>query len=228
MPKRFVKIKFLFLVLGLVIFLFGLRFSITGAIIGGVFDSMIFSLAGLFIMIAAFLSLVKRGSLEAILIPTGPSDEIGEERAVVGAEQYKRHKDRENHRDVVIVTGEYNGKGGRFFGSQSDRIYRELRRSGVPKKSIILEGESEDSMDNVLYTCDEIRKRGDINEITIVSDNLHARRIEMLFGRAKDKGYVSKDLKIHTYSKGLKNSYNIPKAIVAYIKDFILPLRKNS
>jgi len=202
---------FVFLILGVVIFLIN-SFKITGGVIG--YSDANFSFSSLtsliFIGVAVFLFVVKE-DLEAIVVPTGPSYEAGRQRAKGGAEEYSRHPN-----DVVIISGEFDN--GKFIGSQPGKIYRILRKSGVPRRDIILENNSGNTIENVLYTCDEIKEKG-INEVTVVSDRSHAARLKMLFGRAKKEGYAPKNLKVHTYSEGIKPSYGFIKSTIAKINN---------
>ena len=213
---------FVFLILGAIVFLVN-SFRITGGVIGTNFSFSFVSLIGLvFFMVGIFIFMTGE-DLEAIVVPTGPSYEADRQRAKGGASEYHKHEKLPHHSDVVIISGEFDK--GRFFGSQPDKIYRVLRRNGVPKKDIILENESGTTIENVLYTCDEINKRK-IDEVTVVTDALHAERFKMLFKRAQKKGYASKDLEVHTYSEQIDPSYGWLKAKLAYLKDMFAPLKK--
>ena len=126
-------------------------------------------------------------NLEAIVVPTGPTYEIGIQRAVAGTKGYL-HNDAFG---IVFISGSFEGK--RFLGSQVDKIYRTLRKGGVPKNDIFLESRSTNTMENVLYACDEINSLG-VQKVHVFTDPHHASRFLMLFERAKDKGYVSNNL----------------------------------
>lgn len=160
-------------------------------------------------------------NLEALVVPTGPTYELGIQRAVAGAKEYLQ----KDSFGVVFISGSFEGE--KFLGSQVDKIYRTLRRDGVPRKDILLESSSTNTMENVLYACDKINNLG-IDNVHVFTDSLHASRFLMLFERAKNEGYVSKDLMVDSFSDGIEDSYGRIKSSIAYFKDWVLPMKKGS
>ncbi len=158
-------------------------------------------------------------NLEALVVPTGPTYELGIQRAVAGAKEYLQ----KDSFGVVFISGSFEGE--RFLGSQVDKIYRTLRKEGVPKKDILLESSSTNTMENVLYVCEEINNLG-VERVNIFTDTLHASRFLMLFERAKNEGYVSNDLIVDSFSDGIENSYGSLKSKIAYFKDWVFPMKK--
>ncbi len=221
------ELGYLLLILGIGLIIFSMEPGITGGAIGvpetGIYNVPMF-LAGLFLIPFSINFRSGDDSLEAIVVPTGPTEEIDKERAKGGAKSYLDHEHKDHHHDVVIVSGEFNK--GRFFGSQSNKIYRALRRSGVPREDIILESHSGNTIENVLYTCEILEDKG-IHEVTVVTDKGHASRFKMLFERAKKEGYAPRDLVVHTFSEGLSSSYSSIKSMLAYAKDKFSSLRKH-
>jgi uncharacterized SAM-binding protein YcdF (DUF218 family) len=158
-------------------------------------------------------------NLEALVVPTGPTYELGIQRAVAGAKEYLQ----KDSSGLVFISGSFEGK--RFLGSQVDKIYRALRRGGVPKKDILIESSSTNTMENVLYACDEINNLG-VEKVNVFTDSSHASRFLMLFERAKNEGYVSNNLIVDSFSDGIENSYGSLKSKIAYFKDWIFPMKK--
>tara|TARA_Y100000310_G_scaffold160578_1_gene160342 strand:- start:144 stop:632 length:489 start_codon:yes stop_codon:yes gene_type:complete len=158
-------------------------------------------------------------NLEALVVPTGPTYELGIQRAVAGAREYHQR----NSFEVVFISGSFEGE--KFLGSQVDKIYRTLRREGIPKEDILLESSSTNTMENVLYACEEINNL-EIDKIGVVTDFYHADRFLMLFERAKNEGYVSTNLIVDSFSDGIENSYGLIKSKIAYFKDWIFPMKK--
>ena len=207
-----------FLIFGMLAFLFGASTTLTGNFIGanGFFDGNIsFTIIGIVFLFVSFLILVsKENVLEMIVVPTGPSGEIEKQRAEGGARLYHA---RPNSR--VIISGYLNGiTPGTFRGSQSHQIYKTLRRNGVPRGDIDIEGKSHDTLENVRYVS-KILKDENIPHATVVTDRDHARRMSMLFRKAKEEGIAPKDLEIETYSKGIEKAYGPLKAEFSYLKD---------
>jgi len=112
---------------------------------------------------------------------------------------------------------------GKFMGSQPMKIYKEMRKEGVPKENFIFESKSHDTKENVKYTCEKLKEKN-INEVTIVTDKPHAKRFKMLFNKAKKEGYAPKSLEVKTYSEGLDPSYGPIRANLHYIMDSLSKL----
>lgn len=166
-----------------------------------------------FLLLGILILLNLEKNLEAIIVPTGPDGKIDRQRALAGAEVYQK-----NPESLVVISGFLND--GRFLGSQSSEIYRTLRRAGVPRGKIEIEGNSRDTLENVRYSSEIILREG-IRKVTVATDKDHARRIGMLFQTAKDEGLVPESLEVKNYSKGIDKAYSQVKAIASYQKDFV-------
>jgi uncharacterized SAM-binding protein YcdF (DUF218 family) len=215
------KIAFLFLFISLILILIGVDFNITGNFINNYFVGRfsILHFIGLFLFVSSLIVLVSK-KLEAIVVPTGPSYEADRQRAEGGLRKY--HED--NSR-LVIISGEVNEKNGerKFIGSQPMKIYKQMRKQGVPRDHFIFESHSHNTQENVRYICEEmdkIKDKKDITNIIIVTDEHHAKRFKMLFNKSKKYGLAPKSLKIETYSRNIERTYNPFKATLAYIKDY--------
>ena len=203
---------------GMILFFIGTKFTVNGAFFGQNSSINYVNLVGLFFIIGSMILLVQKDSLEAIIVPTGPTEKIGRERAVKGANRFHKNPSR-----YVIVSGQYDN--GKYGGSQSQKIYEELINGGVSKDHIIFENRSRNTRENVAYTSNIINEKN-IGKVIIATDKAHAGRFKMLFQKAKKEGTVPRGLLIRTDSKGISPSYNEMKARTAYIKDQYLPLKK--
>jgi len=209
-----------------VLSLVGLSFGVptmTGNVVNEYFIGKFFGfhLIGLIFFFVSLVIMGSQKSLDAIIVPTGPSYEADRERARAGIKEYDEDKSR-----LVIISGEIDLRNGQrnFIGSQPMKIYEQMRQEGVPKNHFIFESKSHNTQENVLYTCEKIKeeekeKGENIKELIIVTDKPQARRFRMLFDKAKKQKYIPKNLEIKTYSEGIKSSYGPIKAQIAYLKD---------
>ena len=218
MSKKNIKIKIGSLLVGIILFFTKSEFAVTGKFLRGFNEINFFQMLGITIIFVSMILMLKKDSLEAVVVPTGPSLEIDQKRAKNGARKYLQNKDR-----FVIISGIYND--GKLHGSQSEKIYRTLREGGVPRERILFEHESEDTLENVLYTSKLAMEKG-IKNLIVSTDKPHAKRFKLLFDRAKKKGLAPKDLRVRYTTRGLEPSYNPAKAKVAYKKDSVRPMRK--
>lgn len=212
--KLFLAISFL--VLGLFSSFLWNNPAITGNTIS-VSSSVIPYISLIFLFASLFLFISQRKNLEAIMIPTGPSKKIDEQRALAGVRAYEQNPDR-----LVIISGILNN--GKFLGSQSSEIYKVLRKAGVPRGQIEIEGKSKDTLETVRYTS-EILNKEKIQRLYVATDLDHARRISMLFQRAKYEGLIPENLRVRPYSRGIDKAYSKVKSQVAYGKDFLKSVR---
>lgn len=213
--KRREKLYFsiLFLLLGIFTITLGQGPVIIGNVIITSGDPLSIPYLSLILLFGGTFLLISQGKpLEAILVPTGPAGKIDEQRALAGAKLYQQ-----NPGSLVIISGALSGK---FLGSQSDHIYRTLRRAGVPRGQIEIERKSKDTLENVRYTCKILNREG-IQAVYVATDKDHARRIGMLFQEAKDEGLIPEGLKVKTHSRGIDKAYSSAKAQIAYVKDYL-------
>jgi len=155
--------------------------------------------------------------LEAIVIPTGPSYEIDQQRAEVGIRNYNEDPSR-----LVFISGAFNN--GEFWGTQPLAIYKKLRKEKVSRENIFFESQSHNTQENVLFLSEKlkeigIKEDGEINNIIIATDRTHGLRFQMMFNFLKDFGMLPYLFNSEISSHNLKPSYSPSKAALAYMKD---------
>lgn len=215
------KKVFGFPLLGLSLFflIWRIKFDFTGNFINNYFSSgfMIIHILGILFLVGALGILVEGKGLEGVVVPTGPSYRADHQRALGGVKKYD-----ENRSSLVIITGEMNNSKSErsFIGSQPMRIYKEMRKSGVPRDHFVFESLSHNTQENVLYILEKLKEKK-INEITVITDKPHAKRFEMMFNKSKKQGIAPENLEVKTYSENINNSYGLVKASLAYLKDYL-------
>lgn len=184
---------FLFLV-ALILFILSNPFNLTGNVIGGGMEMNYLFVIGIIFLIGSFVAFVSRQKLDAIVIPTGGSyetDMARTERAV------KRYLPKEEGEDKgaknIIISGSLGGK--EVSKSQRADIYRRLREYGIKPIEMGIEGESKNSLENLLNTIKKVKKKG-AKRIGIVSNPSHLDRYQDILAAAKKEGLVDKDFKI--------------------------------
>jgi uncharacterized SAM-binding protein YcdF (DUF218 family) len=192
---------------------------ITGNVFGDYFQTQHLwgHVMGLIFLIAGAGLIAQNKGLEAIMIPTGPTNYSVSQRAKEGARQYETDPSK-----LVVISGQFKEKGheDKFIGSKSMEIYKEMRKAGVPKDHFIIEHDSYNTQQNILRTLDKLKDEK-IKGITVITDERHGKRFEMMFNKAKKKGIISKDLEINIDSNGIENSYGALKSGIAYVKDYL-------
>jgi len=165
----------------------------------------------------------KDSRLEAIIIPTGPSREVEMWRALTGVGAFQKKDQTAGIDPYIIITGVYNS--GKFLGSQTEYIQNHLIFNGVSRDHIEHESRSRNTRENVIYTGEMLQER-DTSLASLATDYWHALRMRMLFGKAIKEGFAPEDLQLELFTSDIPNSYSVPKAWAAYLKDFVLPLKK--
>ena len=119
--------------------------AFTGGVIGTDTTPSLLYLVSMIFIIASLFIFVSRQTLDAIMIPTGGYEE--------------------NTKRIRRALEEYDfGKGAKYVlisggtPTQDFQIYRKLRQAGVEKKKIRLEGKSNSTLDNVLYSLETLKK----------------------------------------------------------------------
>lgn len=193
-------------------------FRMTGDFVGTGNGFSALGLASVVLMFVSLLLLTSKESLEAIVVPTGGSPKENKERAST-SRHYKTERNQ-----YFVVSG---GRGNRPLNeSERANIYRELRQSEALKKhgrappvkpsQMTIEGNSRDTVENVLYSVEKIRPG--TKKITFVSYPLHLKRFEMVFEKAKEEGLVPKDLRAD-YVPTDQNIQEIVYGTLALIKE---------
>jgi uncharacterized SAM-binding protein YcdF (DUF218 family) len=193
---------------------------ITGNVFGDYFQSQHLwgHIVGLIFLIASIGLIAQNKGLEAIMIPTGPTEHAVLQRAKEGIKQYDADSSR-----LIVISGQFKDKGDKqedFKNSKPIKIYKEMRKAGIPKGHFIFESDSYNTQQNIIKTLDKLKDEN-ISGITVVTDKRHGRRFEMMFSKAKKKGIISKNLEINIDSNGIENSYGALKSRIAYVKDYL-------
>lgn len=164
-----------------------------------------------------------RKKLEALVVPTGPSKKIDEQRATAGARSFIEKEAGLDVYPYIIITGIYNN--GVLRGSQTEKIQEVLNYYGIPNSSIIHENKSRDTRENVIYTGKILRKEL-TNLAELNTDKWHAARMAMLFQKAIQSYYAPQGLKLTKNTTGIDRAYPLQKEIISYFRDLILPINQ--
>ncbi|MCH8945694.1 MAG: YdcF family protein [Nanoarchaeota archaeon] len=186
----------IFLVLSLVFLLAPTSLTITGNVIleNFHFGFSYFYIIGIIFLFSSMIIFVSRQTLDAIIIPTSPSHEEDIERAGKAGKEEDKLKDE----GYFLISGYVpKEKGKRLYkGSQTQDIYRELRKHGIKPSEIKIEPKARNTIENVIYSLEEIKKRGG-KDIGIVSYPGHLDRFEDIIRQAKEEGLVDRKFDIH-------------------------------
>ncbi len=184
---------------GLGLFILGIsilittNFTITGGVIDSNFQFSFYQILGLLLIIGSFVLFVKKHSLDAIIIPTG-GDYLGR------AKKAEKEKDKLKEEGYFVISGivhdEKDPAKKRFLGSQSDKVYRDLRKHGILRSDIEIESESRNTIENIIYSLEKIKKKGG-REIGIASYPGHLDRFEKILEKAKEEGIVDNHFNIY-------------------------------
>jgi vancomycin permeability regulator SanA len=179
------KFGFLFLILSIIFLSSLFNFNVTGNIVKNYFWSD-FSFLNFIEMVLFFLSLfllTSRKSLDAIIIPTGG-----------GSERTKKSLEAYGKRDVgyFVISGKLEG-GESLNKSQRADIYRDLRKYGIKPKEIKVEGKSSDTLENAIYSLENLREN---ERVGIVSYPKHLERFRYIVEKMREEGKISKGVKI--------------------------------
>lgn len=147
-----------------------------------------FYIFGIVLFTLSLLILISRQSLDAIIIPTGPSYEVGKERADRAGEEYKKRGSK-----ILLISGrEENSKG----NTQRKVIYEELRKYGIKPSQIKIEQQSRDTLENVLFSIKKVRRFGG-NDIGIASNPSHLDRFMQIINEGKREGIIDRNLRVY-------------------------------
>jgi len=180
--------------LGFIFFIIALCFlsspSFTGNVIGGNYYFNPTFFIGFVFLIISFVIFVSRQRLDAILIPTSPSYEKDMERADAAAKEYLQGKGA----NYLIISGAIGEK--KLSESQRKKIYDRLRNYRIQPSELRIEGESKNTLENLLNSLKKVKKHG-AKRIGIASNPSHLDRYEDILRVAKREGIVDKDFKIY-------------------------------
>lgn len=161
-------------------------------------------------------------ALESIFTATSPSTECDKERALATANYFLDRRGDGQER-YILISGEYNTNRSRE-DSQQEYIKGLIFKRGVSLDDIEQELSSSNTRENVFYSG-QMFFENNTDSVVITSDYWHALRLAMLFSRAITELKAPRDLKIQTNHQGLSPSYPLRKALPAFAKDLILPIK---
>jgi hypothetical protein len=190
------KVALIFFVLGTYFFFLNFSFSLTGAVVGTKIEFSDFNFLGLIILIGSLCLFVSRQGLDAILIPTG-GREADKKRTDAAYEAGKKYSSRfylisggvdfdKSDREKVRLKEE----------DESKYISQLLLNHGVKADKIELEGKATDSVENILYSFDILKRKG-AKEIGIVSSPTHLDRFTDIIRQGQREGKISRDFQIY-------------------------------
>lgn len=184
------KSGFLLFLIAIIFFIVSNPFNLTGNVIGGGIEMNIYFIIGIVFLVGSFIAFVSRQGLDAIVIPTGGSYETDMARTDEAVKEYLTGKGAKQ----LIISGTLGGK--KVSESQRADIYRRLRKYRIKPIEMGIEGESKNSLENLINTLKKVKKKGAKN-IGIASNPSHLGRYEDILAQAKKEGLVDKDFKIH-------------------------------
>lgn len=185
---------FSFLMLAIASFLLSYNWNITGGVIGSNAAPSYLYFASIIFAVISLLVFASRQTLDAIMIPTGGYEE-NPRRTKRALEEYNEGKGAK----ILLISGgpmkgdkpPYSVKSGQVY-----QIYEQLRRYGVKPSSIMVEGQSNSTLDNVLFSLERLKKKG-VKDIGIASSPSHLDRFENIVEKAKEEGIVGRDFRAH-------------------------------
>ena len=184
------RVGIMLFLIAIIFFILSNPFNLTGNVIGGGIEMNIYFVIGVVFLIGSFVAFVSRQSLDAIVIPTGGSYETDMERTDEAVKEYLV----KGNAKKLIISGTLGGKP--VSESQRADIYRRLRKYRIKPIEMGIEGESKNSLENLLNTIKKVKKKG-AKSIGIASNPSHLDRYEDILKQAKKEGIVDKNFKIY-------------------------------
>ncbi len=166
-----------------------------------------------FLALSLVLITTRKGIESVVMIPTGTLD-ADDERTRGAVKDY-----RENSPEEVLIVGliDKDEHGRAKPTAQPIKIYKKLRKSGVKREDIFFEGESKDSLQNFVYSLEQL-KDSNLRSLKISTDKWQFKRFQYYLDRAKQEGLANKDLQLQWVDSGPVRP-SLPYAIAAYYKD---------
>ncbi len=216
--------QILFLLSIIIISLSGFK-TITGNSINvfGVFLETNFSFIIIIFFIISLFLMVSKTKLDAILVLGSVQTKKSQRRADKGAEAFKEY-----HPSVIIASGGNTPRLNPKYKHEAEIIYRELRKKGIKPKNIHIESSSQNTLENILNSFKKINGK----KVGIVSSPSQLKRINYIINKAKEEGYIEKDVeienieteeglgdKIYESLGGIFDKYNLRKGIDEALPD---------
>ena len=177
-----------FLIIAFILLLIPFSFNITGAAIGTLQGFSYLHAIGFAFLLISILIFASRQTLDAIIIPTSPSYEIDTERTDKALGEHYKGKG-----NVLMITGKIDKP---IKDSQVYKIYQHLRNSGIKPSQMVVEGKSKNTLENVLFSLDKLKKMG-AKDVGIASNPSHLDRFEYIIKKAKEEGIIDEKFTIH-------------------------------
>ncbi|MEK6928119.1 MAG: YdcF family protein [Nanoarchaeota archaeon] len=209
------KIGLFFLLSSLVLILIPSSYlSLTGNAIAEIPNSSYsyLQIIGLALFALSILIFTSGQSLDAIIVPTGPSVEEGKERADRAGKEYKEHGAK-----VLIISG---NKSNEEDKKQRYAMYQELRKYGIQPRQIKIEGQSKNTIENVVNSLKKIKELGG-REIGIASNPSHLDRFEYIVKRGKAEGIIDKEMNIHRLETQLETQETFGKSVYGFLANML-------
>lgn len=179
-----------FLIISIIFLLFSFTPTMTGAAIGTLQSFSYLHIIGFAFFLISILIFATRQTLDAIIIPTGPSFEEDEERTERAVKEGTKLKDK----GYYVISGEKGLQ--ELKHGQRYNIYKELRKSGIKPSQMIVEGDSRNTLENAVYSLRKLKDR-DVRDVGIVSYPGHLDRFKDIIKQAQKEGIVDSKFKIH-------------------------------
>jgi len=171
----------------------------------------------LFLSFALVFLVVGKGIESVVMVPTGPMF-ADRERTAVAVRDYQDRKS--NNPEYVLISGEVNNRderGRATSRSQPIGIYKQLRKSGVPREEIMFEPDSADTLQNFIYTLGKMKKKG-LHDLRIATDKWQYKRFQYYLDRARTEGLVGGDFKMSLVESNPVRP-SLGYAIMSYYQD---------
>ena len=152
-----------------------------------------FYLLSVVFLVISFLLFTYRRTLDVLMIPTEASTTRIRAKSRTAAKWYKEHGAK-----VIVASGGEMPFLDRAYKNEAEVVRDELRKAGVSDSHIYVEGNSRDTVENVIFTLRKMYARGEhVRDIGIVSYPSHLDRFETIIKDGQDKGDIDPRIRIH-------------------------------
>ncbi|MFC1710602.1 hypothetical protein ACFLZJ_00365 [Nanoarchaeota archaeon] len=162
--------------------------SLTGYSVAGAPENYVnyLQVMGIGFLLLSLMIFASSRTLDAIIIPTSPSRKIDRKRANRGV----RHPGK-----VYVISGK-RGNVSSIRETQRYGIYKELRKYGIKPSKMMVEGQSRNSEQNLLYSFRKLKERG-AKDIGIASAPGHLKKFEVIKKYLENKGLIDSEMRLH-------------------------------
>lgn len=136
--------------------------------------------------------------LDVLIVPTEASERNIRSKAQKAVDIYRSNSD---VRTIVISGGKMPFLP-RGYLHEAHIAYEVLRASDIRPRSIVVDGRSTDTVENILYSFAKLemreeREQRNYRDVGIVSYPGHLDRFELIVEQAKREGLIAQDVRIH-------------------------------